>query len=431
MKGMKSSIGSATANVTLLLASGAAAATGTNNNDSCEISTAPAATLLLPYFEVDFNVQIKAQTTLFTVVNTNRTPEIARVTLWTDLGYPVLDFNLFLTGYDVQSINLYDVFGPHGIVAPPGGTTSRVLPGDRSLPNTDNPNFARGAMQLCATNPGPLAADILQDVRSAFTIGRLAACGSSAIGLPHSNAIGYATIDVVRTCDDTLPTATSYYAELLYDNVLTGDYQQVVPTGNYATGNSLVHIRAISGLPYTFYDRYTPRTTPGIDRRQPLPSVFAARFVQNSYSLNTNFHIWREGITGTNAACSAYQKNTGPAAVVTENVRFDEHENPTMLSSFCVNECQSTTVLLPEASSTPVSWGAFPPMSTSGDIGGWMYLNLNNKGSAAYSTLRASQNWVTVTMYSEGRYSVEFDAAAIVNGCTPPRPKGARIGPNS
>lgn len=428
MKGMKSSIGSAI--VTLLLAFGATAATGTNNNDSCEISIAPAATLLLPYFEVELNSLIKAQTTLFTVVNTSRTPEIARVTLWTDLGYPVLDFNLFLTGYDVQSINLFDIFGPPGIVAPPGGTTSRVLPGDRSLPNTDNPNFSRDALQRCAANPGPLAADILQEVRTAFTTGRLAACGSAAIGLPHRNAIGYATIDVVRTCDDTFPTATSYYAELLNDNVLTGDYEQIVPAEKYATGNSLVHIRAVSGLPYTFYDRYTPRATPGIDRRQPLPSVFAARFVQYSFILNTNFHIWREGITGTNAACSAYQKNISSAAIVTENVRFDEHENPTMLSTFCVNECAPTIVVLPEASSTPVSWGAFPPMSTSGDLGGWMYMNLNNKGSAAYSTVRASQNWVTVTMISEGRYAVEFDAAAIVNGCAPPRAKGARIGPH-
>ena len=35
--------------------------------------------------------------------------QIAHVTLWTDYSFPVIDFNIYLTGYDVQSINLYDV----------------------------------------------------------------------------------------------------------------------------------------------------------------------------------------------------------------------------------------------------------------------------------------------------------------------------------
>src|SRR5436309_3362904 len=82
----------------------------TNNNDSCDITVAPAATLLLPYFEVDTQAQIgTGTTTLFTVTNASRYPQIAHVTVWTDWSFPVLNFNLFLTGYDVQGINLYDV----------------------------------------------------------------------------------------------------------------------------------------------------------------------------------------------------------------------------------------------------------------------------------------------------------------------------------
>ena len=84
--------------------------TTTNHDDSCDISGAPAATLLLPYFEVDFNSpQTSAQTTLFTVINVTQIPQIAHVTVWTDWSFPVLDFNIFLTGYDVQAINLYDI----------------------------------------------------------------------------------------------------------------------------------------------------------------------------------------------------------------------------------------------------------------------------------------------------------------------------------
>src|ERR1041385_5528572 len=90
----------------------------TNNDDSCDIAVLPAATLLLPYFDVDFQSPATiAHTTLFTVQNTTAMPQIARVTLWTDWAYPMLTFNIFLTGYDVQSINLRDVFA-RGVVAP-------------------------------------------------------------------------------------------------------------------------------------------------------------------------------------------------------------------------------------------------------------------------------------------------------------------------
>src|SRR3954469_20493971 len=73
--------------------------TSTNNDDSCDIaSAAPAATLLLPYFEVDINSQqTTAQTNLLPITNVQQIPQIAHVTVWTDLSFPVLDFNIFLT----------------------------------------------------------------------------------------------------------------------------------------------------------------------------------------------------------------------------------------------------------------------------------------------------------------------------------------------
>src|SRR5436305_15102485 len=99
--------------------------TSTNNDDSCDIaSAAPAATLLLPYFEVDINSQATtAQTTLFTITNVTQIPQIAHVTVWTDLSFPVLDFNIFLTGYDVQGINLYDVIARGFVVNNTTGTS--------------------------------------------------------------------------------------------------------------------------------------------------------------------------------------------------------------------------------------------------------------------------------------------------------------------
>jgi hypothetical protein len=68
------------------------------NDDSCDIGVTPAATLLIPYFEVDFDSpQTTAHTTLFTITNTSPQPQIARATLWTDWGYPAYAFDIFLT----------------------------------------------------------------------------------------------------------------------------------------------------------------------------------------------------------------------------------------------------------------------------------------------------------------------------------------------
>src|SRR5260370_11486531 len=140
--------------------------TTTNNDDTCDIGTAPAATLLLPYFEVDLT-SARTTTTLFTVTNVTRFPQIAHVTVWTDWSFPVLDFNLFLTGYDVQPINMLDVL--NGTVAPPNGTSPATTPGSLSAANNANPNFI--ATINCSNLPGQLPAQLIAAVRSALTAG--------------------------------------------------------------------------------------------------------------------------------------------------------------------------------------------------------------------------------------------------------------------
>ncbi|HYM60495.1 MAG TPA: hypothetical protein VEZ11_06340, partial [Thermoanaerobaculia bacterium] len=60
------------------------------------------------------------------------------------------------------------------------------------------------------------------------------------------------------------------------------------------------------------------------------------------------------------------------------------------------------------------------------------FLNLNNGGQTVYSSarpgfaggtttvgVRQSQNWAIVSMFAEGRYSVDFDATWLGNGCSP------------
>src|SRR3954469_5759953 len=74
----------------------------------CDMGVQPSATLLLPYFEVDLGSST-GQTTLFSINNASATAALAHVVVWTDLSVPVLDFNIYLTGYDVQTISLRDL----------------------------------------------------------------------------------------------------------------------------------------------------------------------------------------------------------------------------------------------------------------------------------------------------------------------------------
>jgi hypothetical protein len=446
--------------------------TTTNNDDSCDIGVAPAATLLLPYFEVDFrSPQTTARTTLFTITNVSAFPQIAHVVVWTDWSYAALDFNIFLTGYDVQAINLYDLFS-RGVIAPPSGTTSNTTiptgnPAD-ATPQPTNPNIT--TLANCNALPGPLPPSIVADLQSVFTAGTStgAICSSTTarLGGTHTNAIGYITVDVVASCSTSLVANDPAYfsGTILFDNVLIGDFQDINPnptTGNFAGGNPMVHIRAVpeggsagtnpgTNLPYTFYDRYTAGIVTGNrhqDRRQPLPALFAARYIQGGTGgFNTNYKIWREGIQVGCPTTAATSPTNNSAIAVAELVRFDEHENASISSGGIIFSPPPAAFGLPEASSQPLSGAVFPAIPTAaGDLAGWTYLNLNNTGGGgapqptrtlpvpagvtAGVTPRASQNWVVVSMAAEGRFQVDFDAAWLGNGCSAVVTPGTTIGP--
>ena len=447
-----------------------------DNDDTCDIKVGPAATLLLPYFEIDLE-NPGGQTTLFTITNVTRYSQIAHVTLWTDRAFPILDFNIFLTGYDVQSINLRDILTT-GIVASTigtGPTTAKSPLGTTGLfpsltspanggPGYTNPNFK--AAINCDALPGLIPQGIIAAVRTALTLGTAPGC--SSVGNVHRDAIGYATIDLVGACTTRFPTDPLYYTtDLLFDNVLIGDYQQLGPhpagtiTAFFDAGaNPMVHLRAVpeggaagsnvpTGLPYTFYDRYTPVTNRANDRRQPLPATFATRVIQGGpNAFATNFTIWREGF-GTGNTCSTLLANNFLA--IAELVRFDERENPTIVQPNCGDPCVRpfSPITLPATSSTNTADASIYPPLLGSEVGGWMYLNLNNGGSTTYSVTtniggapgatnlagplaplgstttkgpRPSQNWVTITMFGNlgtNRLAGEFDAASLGNGCSP------------
>ena len=410
----------------------------TDNDASCDIALLPAATLLLPYFEIEFGPPPDlpdppdpptppVDPTLFTITNVSPHDQIARVTLWTDYAYPVLTFNIFLTGYDVQSINLDDVIR-HGVIAPENGTGTLVT--RRGAWSDRNRELDRDA---CGRLPGRLPDEAVARMQSAFRQGIIEDMGTlqgcNRIGDVHQNAIGYATIDVVRNCETNSPWSDEYWSEdLAWDNVLIGDYQQVDPYNSSASGGTLVHIRAVpeggtsaerlaiprkfdAGFDRTFYSRYQSAQTPRHDGRQPLPSVFAARW-QQGIGFATSLKIWREGSPGRRVTCRSTTRAGG--AHYAEVVTFDENEN----GIGDVPVSRITPIFfpsdLPSTSSTSVADTRVFNQLWNGAARGWIYLNLDNSATDAPLSI---SNWVISSMSVDGQHAFDFDATAFANGC--------------
>jgi hypothetical protein len=411
----------------------------TNNDDSCDIGLYPAATLLLPYFEV--SPVPSGRTTVFTITNTGRLPQAVRVTLWTDYGYPVVAFSVYLTGYDVQALDLYEIIF-RGRIAPDLGTGTDVSPvGDLSA--NDNPQLVESTCRgLTVQLPDPF----LVLMQQAFMEGTISPAGAFAgcerVGDPHENAVGYVTVDVTTLCSGTLPTDLDYFtAELGYDNVLMGDSIELDSQNGYAQGSPMVHIRAIpeggnprthrpSNFERTFYSRLHPRSRRTIDGRQPLPSTFAARWIQSRGGFDASYKIWREVDTPANAACSAYADNAFMR--VAEVVRFDEDENPEVRFAVPPFEPIVEGPTLPATARIGFDRGDVLPPNPHAAPAGWLYFNFDS----AEIDGPASQNWVVTSMRIAGTHSVDSDAVALGNGCSVPTPvsnantrRGPAIGP--
>jgi len=379
----------------------------TNNDDSCDIAQLPAATLLLPYFEVDLDDR-NAVSTLVTVTNVSAQDQIARVTLWTDLSVPVVSFNVYLTGYDVQSLNLFDVL-KSGAIGTPAGVRG---------PYSDaNSRIDIRSCDRAAT----LTPAIVERMTDAFTLGVADEC--DRIGNVHDNAVGYATIDVVRNCDTHGPLSPEYWREdISYDNVLTGDYQYLDARNDLAGGSPLVHIRAVpeggeGDAPFerTFYASFQTRSAPNLDGRQPLPSLFAARWISGTASgFQTSFLIWRESVRGARSSCGTNLANLAP---MTATVKFDEAEN-----AWGDNPCNLCNPpiefdpMLPSTARVASDDSSLFPQALNGAPGGWIYFNLDDGDDSN----GAQQAWVVASMSSQNRFSVQIDANALGNGCSAP-----------
>ena len=393
----------------------------------CTVDDVPGATLLLPYFEVDLANQ-SGVTTLFSINNASATAILAHVVVWSDLSVPVLDFNVYLTGYDVQSINLHDIL-VNGVL--PQTASAGQDPNDTISPKgtfSQDINFASCNGQL---PPPTLPASFINHLQTSLT-GQFSSILGGCAGLAYGDNIarGYVTVDTVNNCTLRFPGDIGYFAaggtgDVTNQNVLWGDYFYVNSATNRADGETLVHIEASATNPetstsgqYTFYGRYVNWTA--VDNREPLATTFAARFLNGGpFSGGTNFVVWRD----SKVKQGAFKCGTTPAWYPLGQegiVIFDEQEHPQVPQTFPVSPQPPQQGIIPfpaEAQSTQVGGASFPvPYNF-----GWTYLDLNTTVAAAGSVPpedpAAAQAWVEAVMSALGRYSVGFDAIKLDSAC--------------
>jgi len=413
--------------------------------DTCAIDDVPAATLLLPYFEVDLD-DPEGVTTLFSINNASAAPALAHVIFWTNWSAPTIDFDVFLTGYDVVTVNLRSVF--NGNI--PITADEQSDPGDTISPHAgtfaDNPQWD-GSFPVCQnffpffSNPviGGTALDRLVNGHTGQPVNSLAgACLGADLG--DNVARGYVTIDSASECSLVLdPSNPEYFVDggigvANNNNVLWGDWFLIDPTNNFAQGDTLVHIEADASLNantpptgYTFYGRYTFPT--GGDNREPLGTTWGVRYLNGGvFDGGTDLLVWRDSTdpdVGPAGWVCGNTFGTGPAWFPLnelEVVAFNEEEDAVELCFF-----EGGVISPPDEEDPacfPYETGRYDfgaePLDTPFDFG-WTFLNLNlpagHPGIAFGSGGELAQSYVTAVHSALGLYSVGLPAIELTDAC--------------
>ncbi|MEZ5314564.1 MAG: hypothetical protein R2862_13475, partial [Thermoanaerobaculia bacterium] len=174
----------------------------------CSIEAAPAATLLLPYFQVDLDNDAGVNT-IFSINNASATAALTHVVVWSNMSVEVLDFNVYLTGYDMQTINLglalkdglLPITGngePESPVGPFSDPDGNSYPGCDELgfpyDNTDGGDASCGELGCVRLAD---VQEILRGNESTYIYPGDCAALETAGG---SIADGYVTVDLVNDC---------------------------------------------------------------------------------------------------------------------------------------------------------------------------------------------------------------------------------------
>jgi len=441
----------------------------------CEIGSSPAATLLVPYFEVDSSSDT-GMDTLVGITNISKDPLVVHATVWNVDAWAVFAFNIYLTGYDVVTFSMRQIL-VHGNLPNNGCTSSAYRFTTRYIDcNGDGQYFnntwtAGDGLFTDAGLPTDIAcyatvsAATLADWQCKLSIG-------SYDGW-NPNFVGYLTLDSALTCTGALPDAIprAYFALNTLDTDGNGRPDHgVLENGNTLMGDIFYYDHdnlQSDGVPAVqieawgegnFLDGHTWGTKPtewaeqGIstfyykyeyqahllpyDARESLPVVWAFRYIGNDNlnggtladvwrSANPGFEHWfvHDGPCTWEGMGSAYTTLYNPYGeyhgypYLTAYLSFDEEENMS----------QSTPPNLPSPPQPP--WTVLQLASQRDYIetpnwplvaySGWFVIFFSNDNDYFGPGFDNSfdQAWVNVRYSALDRYTVSTTAFAVTGGC--------------
>jgi hypothetical protein len=290
---------------------------------TCTVDQRPAATLLIPYFQATFNADgtpcavapcpggVTPSDTLVTIGNASSAPMLVHVVVWNARSEIALDFNLALTGFDIQSWGMASLLSGNipntpvninhvpqvkdthqvrdtgsvcednsTIVYPAAGGYLRVIP---TLPPDPSVDFQ--ATTAYATPAfGTVFRQEVLDVLDSTTDSRI--CLGGTDGILANPIVGYVTIDMVNYCTLTNQDDPHYFTNdvLGFENNLWGDYIFVNSAGVSTMGFPAVAIEATSlidaglGAPGSLSDDTAAPTNPA-STTGPGKRTFYRRYV--------------------------------------------------------------------------------------------------------------------------------------------------------
>jgi hypothetical protein len=415
---------------------------------TCTVDQRPAATLLVPYFQVSYDTDgalissgIGARDVIVTFGNASTAPMIAHVSVWSRESVLKLDFNVALTAFDIESFRMSDVLS--GVIPSSGDTVGfdvcqrnsaatvypdsagflRVKPLQPALP-ADNVN-ATSNYNNPAFSPA-LSAQLISELRTNCD-GNEDLLATGYITIDHANYCSLSNPDFpVFTTRDVIGMENNLFGEIIFTSGL-GLPTYGMSTVNLEADAEFGVVAQQTAIPVrTFYARYwndgdnggdvAPGVCPNCgsgdpetdllisapwdigygDQREPLGLKYAARWFDLSPTITSNFRVWRAS-TDFNGNCEV------PEPLATVNF-FDADENvfgqgnPGCVSGIDPDCGQSTNLLPLETQQVNITLFSHPTGAA-----GWV--NLNFFSSSADGGTPFDQAWVDYSF--EGAIALE------------------------
>ena len=343
----------------------------------------------MPYFQVTVDGNgnpiggtALARDTIVTIANASAAPMIAHVNVYDRYSSLQLDFNVALTGFDVQAWRMSDILSGNlpVTVNAAGDDACQSNPNSNVYPDPDG--FLR-VKPLSPATPLDNTAGITKYGTPAFSFPLGLTLATECDGTVDPLAIGYIEIDHANYCNLSDPTDPNYYFHNApgMENNLFGEIIFTSGNGLPTFGISTVNIEADftigqaslnavtnGDLARTHYARYwegiagppypppCPNCGSGVattdlsisapwdvtllgDQREPLGLRYALRWfdLTSTGVLTTNFMVWRGSPTAQSFTDFCTDGEKEPPVAVTF---FDEDEN-TVHAGGCPSPCTS------------------------------------------------------------------------------------------